>query len=102
MKPLDAAKTKWAHIVCVNWHPEIWFTNDFKNQVGGKVAPWRYDLNCTRCKQKDGACIQCDFRTCGKSYHVRCAIKSGMIKEWDTMQEQLGNPADDQSTPVFC
>lgn len=25
----------WVHMTCVNWHPEIWFDNKEKSEVGG-------------------------------------------------------------------
>jgi hypothetical protein len=46
MKPLNSNKTKWAHIVCVNWTPEIWFADDNKHSVHGQVSLHRFDLVC--------------------------------------------------------
>lgn len=28
MKPIEGSVAKWAHIICVNWIPEIWFNDD--------------------------------------------------------------------------
>lgn len=42
---------------------------------------------------------------CSKSYHVRCAVRKGMIKEWEEFEEIYGqrqNGNDDWYTPLFC
>jgi NuA3 HAT complex component NTO1 len=36
----------WAHVGCVNWTPEIWFTDDMKNKVSGNAPAFRSALNC--------------------------------------------------------
>lgn len=99
----------WAHIVCVNWNPEIWFIDEFKNQIAGQVSQFKQELKCLKCVNKGskasyGAKIQCDFKCCTKSYHVRCAIKLGLIRTWDEMDERSGSPPDSQWSflPVFC
>ena len=93
----------WAHVVCVNWTPEIWFTNDDNCHISGALQRDRFELRCTRCKgAKEGSCIQCDYKNCGCSFHVRCSIKMGGIEMWETMQENLGNPSETDATPVFC
>ena len=92
----------WVHINCVNWTPEIWFTDDYKNKIAGKVASFRQEINCQRCHKAEGSCIQCDFKNCGRSYHVRCAIKRDLIGSWEEMHKRLGEPADHLATPVFC
>jgi len=91
----------WAHVVCVNWTPELWFKNDDKASLEGAFLKSRSDLKCGRCKLMEGSCIQCDYQTCNSSFHVRCAIRSGHIDEWSVMQEKIGNP-DSDFAPVFC
>jgi len=53
----------------VNWISGIWFTDDFKNQIGGTMPELK----------KEGTKIYCDFKNCGRGYLVRNAIKNGMI-----------------------
>ena len=69
----------WVHLTCVNWMPEIWFKEGSENTiVEGHMSESRYKLTCKFCrgknKKKLGACIQCDFKDCPSSFHVRCAI----------------------------
>jgi len=42
----------WAHIACVNWIPEIWFTDDSRSKVAGELPKKRLDINCGRCRKK--------------------------------------------------
>lgn len=97
----SAAKI-WAHPICVNWTPEIWFADELKTKIGGQLSKLRKQLRCGSCLKIKGSCIQCDFKDCKKSWHVRCAVKKGVIGEWEQMQAELGDPADDMLTPLFC
>jgi hypothetical protein len=36
----------WAHLTCVNWMPEIWFTDQTKMEVRGNINHERKELNC--------------------------------------------------------
>lgn len=78
----------WAHISCINWTPEIWFDNEQKTLVGGKLNKDRFGLFCYICKKKKksaGSCIQCDYKDCAFNFHVRCAMKESLIMRWDDM-----------------
>jgi hypothetical protein len=74
IKPISEDKSTWAHIICVNWTPEIWFTDDTIEKVEGIVPEERKVLSCLKCRKHEGSCIQCDYKSCAKSYHVRCAV----------------------------
>lgn len=100
MKPIKNQKW-WAHLICVNWTPEIWFNEDGES-VGGQVNVKRFGLHCGKCRSNKGSCVQCDFLNCHRSWHVRCAVSLGLIKPWEEMQAELGNPVDDSLTPIFC
>lgn len=66
--------------------PDIWFVDDnAKTGLSGTPSQDRFKLCCNRCRRKQGACIQCDFKNCSKSYHVRCAARAGHIEAWETM-----------------
>lgn len=96
-------KYMWAHVVCVNWMPDIWFNNDkLKEGLAGEIDQTRFQISCNRCRRKEGACIQCDYQNCAKSYHVRCAARAGHIEAWETMQDDLGNPDECDNCPIFC
>ena len=62
----------------------------------------RFELRCGRCQKKEGSCIQCDYKTCTSSFHVRCAIRANRIEMWDTMLDKIGNPENTETIPVFC
>ena len=79
---------RWAHVDCVNWTPEIWFEgdNDSKVNLFG-MDKERFKLKCSICKSLRGSCIQCDYKDCTCSFHVRCAKKENLISEWESMSE---------------
>ena len=66
----------------------------------------RKSLLCSICKKKDGACIQCEFKRCTVSFHVRCAAKSGVIRNPNDMQGQAISTRGEEDTVdsayVFC
>jgi hypothetical protein len=91
----------WAHLVCVNWIPEIWFDKD-KTTLQGEILAKRYSMTCLRCKRKEGVIIQCDWKNCAKSYHVRCACRAGHIQNAEEMEKVLGRNDGVWDIPVFC
>ena len=96
----------WVHITCVNWMPEIWFNeNSDKTIVEGNLTAERQKLTCSYCKGKNkrriGFCIQCDYKDCHTSFHVRCAIQQDLIRSWDEMEDHM---EDDKvwEAYIFC
>ena len=96
----------WVHLTCVNWMPEIWFTDEaLKNHISGEITKERTNLVCSYCKGKNkkkvGCCIQCDYKDCPTSFHVRCAIEQELIKSWDEMDDHM---VDDKvwDAYIFC
>jgi len=107
MKQLDDKADLWAHIICVNWTPEISFTDEFKTKINGKINLERFNITCYHCvKRKVGSSIQCDYKNCSVSRHVRCAVDSGMIFEWSKMEKLLCvnhlEDEDERDIPIFC
>jgi hypothetical protein len=104
MKRIDRHSNLWAHIICVNWNPEIYFTDEYRNKVSGVLNEKRFDLFCNYCRKSGkGACIQCDFHNCPLSYHVRCAVRRGMIKEWSEFETIINPLAGDwHYLPLYC
>lgn len=103
MKCIDKDSNLWAHVICVNWNPDIYFTDDSKTKIAGVLNKKRFELHCHQCRKTGkGACIQCDYKTCGVSYHVRCAVRRGIIKEWEEMEDLVKNSNDEWYIPVFC
>ena len=90
MKCVDKKSNLWAHVICINWNPEVYFTDDLKTTIKGQLNKKRFEIKCNSChKTGKGACIQCDYKNCHLSYHVRCAVRMGMIKEWEKMEETM-------------
>ncbi|CDW90174.1 phd zinc finger-containing protein [Stylonychia lemnae] len=99
----EISKDKWAHVICVNWNPDIYFNDEKVEGVSGDVQPQRFQLSCNMCKVSgQGACIQCDFKSCSRSYHVRCAVKRGLIDQWSTYEEKYGEEVSQHFVPIFC
>lgn len=101
LKQLD--NELWAHIICVNWNPDIYFIDETKTKVEGVLDKKRFDLVCNMCRKSGkGCCIQCDYKLCTMSYHVRCAVRRGIIKEWEQIEEAFEDKGDDWYIPLFC
>lgn len=53
MRCLDQEKKDlWAHIICVNWTPELYFTDENKNKIEGVINLERFSF-----KKKMGSMI---------------------------------------------
>jgi hypothetical protein len=111
MKCIDSQNSLWAHVICVNYNPDISFKTSEKNSIEGQLNKKRFQLKCGRCKslrhskdEDSGACIQCAKPDCSRSYHVRCAVKSGMIQEWDLIEKLIGQDLAtvNRDIPFFC
>ena len=48
---------QWAHVICVNWTPELWYTDDAKTKVAGTVPESKRGIACLKCKKKEGSII---------------------------------------------
>jgi len=80
MKLIDASKGVWAHLICINWTPEIEFTDEKRDKIRGTLNLERFNLTCHKClKRNCGSVIQCDYQNCTYSCHVRCGVSIGMI-----------------------
>ena len=86
----------------MNWIPEVWFTDNNNEEIEGAVPKVRYELTCNVCKRKGGACIQCDYKSCSRSYHVRCATEADIIERLDIMKERRSITDDQEDMPIFC
>eukprot|EP00347_Sterkiella_histriomuscorum_P013471 403364586 len=93
----------WAHQTCINYLPDVWFTDELKNIIDGKIfANERQTLQCYICRKKStGACIQCDYKNCQQAFHVRCAMTKDIIKDWKTMNQQREDEEAEECF-IFC
>jgi hypothetical protein len=70
--------------------------------VAGDLLPTKMNLFCYICRKKAcGGCIQCDYKSCEKAFHVRCAIDKGLINNWEQMNEQRENEEAHECF-IFC
>jgi len=94
---------KWACVLCINWIPEVYFEDDAKTIVRGTVPKERFELSCKKCRKQGGALIQCDYKGCHVSQHVRCAVNSHWIKTWEEIEDLTDNVEGQiQYVPIFC
>ncbi|WVQ81240.1 hypothetical protein IAT38_003362 [Cryptococcus sp. DSM 104549] len=73
----------WAHLLCAIWIPETSLGNAiYMEPVEGVelVPKSRWKLVCSLCKERVGACIQCDNRNCFTAFHVTCARQLGLLQ----------------------
>lgn len=53
MKQIDKKENIWAHSICINWTPEIEFSDEFKNKIIGKINLERFNLTCRHCLKRN-------------------------------------------------
>uniref|UniRef100_G3T212 Jade family PHD finger 3 n=1 Tax=Loxodonta africana TaxID=9785 RepID=G3T212_LOXAF len=73
--------TKWAHVSCALWIPEVSIACPERMEPITKVShipPSRWALVCNLCKLKTGACIQCSVKSCITAFHVTCAFEHSL------------------------
>lgn len=71
----------WAHVSCALWIPEVGFGNVSKMEPINRIEnipASRWNLVCSLCRDKVGACIQCTVKTCVTAFHVTCGFKHGL------------------------
>ncbi|KAM3940795.1 protein Jade-1 isoform 2-T4 [Leptodactylus fuscus] len=80
MKPTRSG-TKWVHVSCALWIPEVSIGSPEKMEPITKVShipSSRWALLCNLCSEKFGACIQCSVKNCRTAFHVTCAFDRGL------------------------
>eukprot|EP01017_Pseudomicrothorax_dubius_P033008 TRINITY_DN4377_c0_g2_i3.p1 TRINITY_DN4377_c0_g2~~TRINITY_DN4377_c0_g2_i3.p1 ORF type:complete len:664 (-),score=70.73 TRINITY_DN4377_c0_g2_i3:91-2082(-) len=88
-------KTVWAHISCIQWSPDLYFTDSSKKGINFKnFNENRFRKLCYICKRKVGACLSCDENNCDVSFHVRCARTEGIIRPIEDMIETMSEMKD--------
>lgn len=77
----QANNTKWAHLLCATWIPEVNIGNTSVMEPivdVEKVPSNRWTLLCYICNQRMGACIQCSDKRCYQAFHPTCARRAGL------------------------
>ncbi|KAG7511264.1 Jade-1 isoform X1 [Solea senegalensis] len=80
MKPTRSG-TKWVHVSCALWIPEVSIGNPEKMEPITNVSHIpsnRWALICCICKEKTGACIQCSAKNCRTAFHVTCGLHASL------------------------
>ncbi|XP_010226651.1 PREDICTED: protein Jade-1 [Tinamus guttatus] len=80
MKPTRSG-TKWVHVSCALWIPEVSIGSPEKMEPITKVShipSSRWALVCSLCNEKVGASIQCSVKNCRTAFHVTCAFERGL------------------------
>ncbi|XP_054913096.1 protein Jade-1 isoform X3 [Poeciliopsis prolifica] len=80
MKPTRSG-TKWVHVSCALWIPEVSIGNPEKMEPITNVSHIpsnRWALICCLCKEKTGACIQCSAKNCRTAFHVTCGLQASL------------------------
>jgi len=92
--------SKWAHVVCVLWTPELTIdsssmraSNDFH-----QLDTARADLVCSVCNGRGGAVLQCAEPTCVVGAHPYCARNRG----WSLLDDPLHLCAAAGDFPMLC
>ncbi|XP_072446752.1 protein Jade-1 isoform X1 [Chiloscyllium punctatum] len=76
LKPTRSG-TKWVHVSCALWIPEVSIGCPEKMEPITKVShipASRWALSCSLCSERTGTCIQCSMASCITAFHVTCAF----------------------------
>ncbi|XP_078267508.1 protein Jade-1 isoform X2 [Rhinoraja longicauda] len=76
LKPTRSG-TKWVHVSCALWIPEVSIGCPEKMEPITKVShipASRWALPCSLCVERTGTCIQCSKASCITAFHVTCAF----------------------------
>ncbi|XP_037402205.1 E3 ubiquitin-protein ligase Jade-2 isoform X2 [Pygocentrus nattereri] len=80
LKPTRSG-TKWVHVSCALWIPEVSIGCPEKMEPITKVShipASRWALSCSLCQEHTGTCIQCSMPSCIVAFHVTCAFDHGL------------------------
>ncbi|XP_077963146.1 protein Jade-1 isoform X2 [Gasterosteus aculeatus] len=80
LKPTRSG-TKWVHVSCALWIPEVSIGCPEKMEPITKVShipASRWALACSLCREHTGTCIQCCMPSCIVAFHVTCAFDHGL------------------------
>ncbi|KTW26636.1 hypothetical protein T552_02645 [Pneumocystis carinii B80] len=75
-----------SHRICALYIPETYVVSDTalsKDVVHGidMIEKARFKLRCLYCRSIKGACFQCSYPKCFRSYHATCAASAGVLVE---------------------
>jgi hypothetical protein len=44
IKCIDKSNNEWTHLICANWIPDVYFTDETKSKLGGECMKDRLSL----------------------------------------------------------
>ena len=83
----------WAHLSCIYWHNCLEFVDEAKFEVRQDPKILTLNNKCKYCKMDNDIfkASTCGVRgisyKCTRTFHVRCAIRRGLIVDFETMAE---------------
>ncbi|XP_073029681.1 uncharacterized protein [Primulina eburnea] len=82
LKP--TADSKWAHLVCAIYVPEVFFSDpDGRESIDcSKIPERRWKQECYVCESKKGCVIDCSEPNCKLAFHVTCGLKAELCIEY--------------------
>lgn len=97
----QTTNNKWGHLLCAIWIPEVGISNTvYMEPIDNieQIPKSRWKLTCYICRQRMGACIQCDNRSCFTAFHVTCARKAKLFIKMKTYSAHM----DGGTLRAFC
>lgn len=79
---------RWIHVSCALWLPEPIFSGDFMGSPildVPTIDPRRFELICSICKKKNGACLQCSFPSCLKAFHGKASFRKSFSTNFNLL-----------------
>ncbi|CAG8486242.1 8861_t:CDS:10 [Ambispora leptoticha] len=90
----------WAHLLCGIWIPEVTISNAvYMEPIDNinRIPRSRWRLMCYICRQKMGACIQCENKHCFTAFHPTCARKAKLCMKMKSVSSYYDN-----SLKAYC
>jgi len=87
-------KSKWCHIICVQYISETWFDDGLLNNACNMkgIYPTRFEGQCLFCKRTKGAKVFCSMEHCTSRFHASCGILNNcMLEDIASPDEQYSN-----------
>ncbi|CAG8505551.1 3879_t:CDS:10 [Ambispora gerdemannii] len=84
----------WAHLLCGIWIPEVTISNAvYMEPIDNinRIPRSRWRLMCYICRQKTGACIQCENKHCFTAFHPTCARKAKLCMKMKSVSSYYDN-----------
>jgi len=95
----------WVHLSCCLWIPKLEVTGEpVPNMVQSfdQVDRRRFQMECSICGKREGACIQCSSKNCQEPFHVECARRTKMYMETKNADNRFYTIYCDRHAPLMA